>query len=135
MGHYAINVFWLLLGSVLLASTFYLMAGGTTHGRRLQTWWLERRRRRYPAPPSTPPIEQLAADLRRLRHSLLVVSPTAPLVRQRALYLAYDQVLVTAADTVAVAHHLEQLPLGAERDVERLQLEAELERAGFVLSA
>jgi hypothetical protein len=78
-------------------------------------------------------IERVAADVRRMRRSLLTVSPRASAVRVNGLYLAYDYVLVEAADILGVPHGLEHLPLGGARDLERLRLEAGLEAAGLLL--
>lgn len=78
-------------------------------------------------------IERVAADVRRMRRLLLTVSPRASAVRVNGLYLAYDYVLVEAADILQLPHRLEQLPLGGARDLERLQLEASLEEAGLLL--
>ena len=53
--------------------------------------------------------------------------------RQLGDQLAYDQVLVQLCGMVGVEQRLAQLT-GREKDVERLRAEAELERAGIVLS-
>jgi hypothetical protein len=129
------DLFPVLLSFVLLFAFLYVMARCTTYTQRLEFWLIERERRITHPAPSMVPLESIAADVRRLRRSLIEAPPRAPLVRQRGLYLAYDQVLVAAADTLEVPHTLERLPLGAERDVERLELEAEHEQAGLKLSA
>jgi hypothetical protein len=131
----AAELFPVVLSFALLLAFLFLAARCTTYTQRIEFWLIERERRiANPTPPMVP-LESIAADVRRLRRSLIEAPPRAPLVRQRGLYLAYDQALVAAADTLEVPHTLEQLPLGAERDLERLELEAELEQAGLKLSA
>jgi hypothetical protein len=103
--------------------------------RPLAFWRAGRRTRGADTPTVYGPhsIERVAADVRRIRRSLLTVSPRASAVRVHALYLAYDYVLVEAADILQVPHRIEHLPLGGARDLERLQLEASLEDAGLLL--
>ena len=48
--------------------------------------------------------------------------------------LAYDQVLIQACEMLEIEHDLKDETAGMERDIERLRVEAELERAGVVLS-
>lgn len=79
------------------------------------------------------PIEQLAADLRRLR--LAVASDQRrSATHQAANRVAYDQLLMQACAMLAVDHRLDEQTSGPERDIERIRVEAELERAGLVLS-
>ncbi len=80
------------------------------------------------------PIEQLAADLRRLR-TAVATDQQRSATHQLANRLAYDQLLMQACEMVAVSHDLDQKTAGPERDIERIRVEAELERAGIVLSA
>jgi hypothetical protein len=120
---------------ILCTGVLIVFAHGLTksvqYANELEFWWLRRRARA--AQPTLTPIEQVAADVRRVRRSLMLVPPRAPAVRVRGLYLAYDDVLMEAADILDVPHQLEHLPLGPDRDLERLQLEAGLEHAGLLL--
>lgn len=92
------------------------------------------RRLRPPAPqPVTVPVEQLAADLRRLAAALESVYNTdqpAKMERVTAAALAYDWVLLSACRTLEVAqpdpNHLP--PLDA---IDRLTVEAALARHGL----
>jgi hypothetical protein len=80
------------------------------------------------------PIQVVAADLRRLSRQLALVPSGSTLVRWRALWAAYDGVLVEAAEMLEVPHELgEQPPAGLARDVERLRVLAALEGAGLVV--
>jgi hypothetical protein len=81
------------------------------------------------------PLETVAADLRRLNRQLALVPAGTPLVRWRALWTAYDGVLMEAADQLEVPHELRDLPvqIGMERDIERLRVLAALEGAGLVV--
>lgn len=80
------------------------------------------------------PIEQLAADLRRLR-TAAATDQQRSATHQLANRVAYDQLLMQACEMVSVSHDLDKKTTGPERDIERIRVEAELERAGIVLSA
>lgn len=79
------------------------------------------------------PIERLAADLRRLR-SVLADDAHRSAAHQIGNRLAYDTVLKQACQMLDIGHDLEQNSAGMDRDIERFRVEAELERAGVVLS-
>jgi hypothetical protein len=92
------------------------------------------RRRSRPAPePMRRPVQVVAADLRRLGRQLALVPAGAPLVRWQALWAAYDDVLVEAAEQLQVPHELATTPLGMERDLERIRVLAALEGAGLTV--
>jgi hypothetical protein len=94
-----------------------------------------RRRRPPPPPPPAPrrPLQVIAADLRRLSRQLALVPAGASLVRWRALWAAYDGVLIEAADALEIPHELPSTPSGLARDLERLRLLAALEGAGLAV--
>lgn len=79
------------------------------------------------------PLEQLARDLRRLRG---VVGKDAhrSAAHQLGNRLAYDNVLVQVCTMLEIEHNLNDATGGMERDIERFRVEAELERAGVILS-
>lgn len=79
------------------------------------------------------PIEQLAADLRRLRVAVANDQQRSA-THQLANRIAYDQLLLQACEMLNVPHDLGKNTAGPERDIERIRVEAELERAGMVLS-
>ena len=79
------------------------------------------------------PLEQVAANLRRLRGVLTVDEPRSA-VHQIGDSVAYDQVLIQASEMLQIEHDLAKRSAGMERNIERLRVEAELERAGVVLS-
>jgi hypothetical protein len=79
------------------------------------------------------PLEQVAANLRRLR-GVLTVDSHRSAAHQMGNRLAYDQVLIQACEMLEIEHELGGQSAGMERDIERLRVEAELERAGVVLS-
>ncbi len=83
--------------------------------------------------PSRRSLQLVAADLRRLSRQLALVPAGAPLVRWRALWSAYDAVLVEAAELLEVPHTLPEAPVGVAREIERLRLTAALESAGLVV--
>ncbi len=75
------------------------------------------------------PLEQLIADLRRLR---VVVGEDArrSAAHQLGNRLAYDRLLAQTCDMLEVHHDLSTECIGMEREIERLRVEAELERLG-----
>jgi hypothetical protein len=79
------------------------------------------------------PIEQLAADLRRLR-AILGTDAHRSAAHQMGNRLAYDKLLTQVCEMLEVEHELEGDSIGFERDIERIRVEAELERAGLILS-
>ena len=91
------------------------------------------RRRRKQAAPVGRPIEQVAADLRRLGAQLARVPAGAPMARRRGLQAAYDDVLVEAAGLLEVPHALDTVPPGRSREVERLRLQTALAEAGLAV--
>jgi hypothetical protein len=84
--------------------------------------------------PTRRPIQVVAADLRRLSRQLALVPSGSTLVRWKALWAAYDGVLVEAAEMLEVPHELTDQPAaGMARDVERVRVLAALEGAGLVV--
>ena len=80
------------------------------------------------------PVQEVAADLRRLARELAAVPAGAPYIRWQALQVAYDRVLTEAAELLEVPHGLADLPLmGTARDVERLRIVCALEASGLVV--
>ena len=79
------------------------------------------------------PIEQLAADLRRLR-ALLGKDEHRSAAHQIGNRLAYDRLMIQICEMLDIEHELGGDSIGVERDIERFRVEAELERAGVVLS-
>ena len=79
------------------------------------------------------PIEQVAADLRRLR-AVIATDEHRSAAHQIGNRLAYDRVLVQACTMLGIEHELDSDSSGIERDIERLRVEADLERVGVVIS-
>ena len=79
------------------------------------------------------PLEQLAADLRRLR-GILSTDAHRSAAHQMGNRLAYDKLLMQVCEMLEIEHDLEADSIGFERDIERIRVEAELERAGLILS-
>jgi hypothetical protein len=95
---------------------------------------LLRRLRRKPGPlPQGPPIEKLAADLRRVHQVLVHYGPGTPVVRRIGTQQAYDQLLIQACRAVEVPHRLDRLRPGTELELERLRVEEQLRDAGLVI--
>ncbi|MGI3782489.1 MAG: hypothetical protein ACRYG2_17140 [Janthinobacterium lividum] len=79
------------------------------------------------------PLERLAADLRRLREVVRADAHRSA-AQQLGNRLAYDQVLMQACSMLEIEHDLREETTGIERDIERLRVEAELERAGVTVT-
>jgi hypothetical protein len=119
-----------------------ILLGLLVAGLGITERWLSGGTARRPRPhsPSTGdtaprrrPLQVVAADVRRLSRQLALVPAGAPLVRWKALWAAYDAVLVEAAEQLEVSHELATAPVGMLRDLERLRLLAALEGAGLTV--
>ncbi|HEX7105131.1 MAG TPA: hypothetical protein VF218_04125 [Acidothermaceae bacterium] len=102
---------------------------------------IARRCRRWRTPPQLPlgpPIEQIAANLRRLQDWLDLYDESAPLpgkaTKVTATLLAYDRVLADACRALDVAESLEETR-GFEHEAERLRVQAALADAGLTLAS
>jgi hypothetical protein len=91
------------------------------------------RRRRGPE-PSGPPIERLAADLRRVHRVLVNFPEGASAAKRYGARQAYDALLVQACAAVDVRHRLDCTAEGLDRDIERLRVEEALREAGVRVS-
>jgi hypothetical protein len=135
LGKIALHIIILVpVGVVLL---YGLLAGrwdaAITNWRESRRQKAERRRNlRAMRRQQGVPLEQVAANLRRLRGVLIVDAHRS--VHQIGNRVAYDQVLIQASEMLQIEHDLAKRSAGMERDIERLRVEAELERAGVVLS-
>lgn len=88
------------------------------------------RRPRAVVVPLRRPVEDVGADLRRLQASFR--RDGLRFAKYEGCRQAYDKVLGEAADMVELAHLLEVLPPGTERDRERERVEMLLEDAGLL---
>lgn len=90
-------------------------------------------RRHLPPPtaPAGPPIEVIAADLARLRAATVSAPPGTSHVRRVATLAAYDDALAQACVALGLPDTLSELPLGTDREAERLRVEVLLETAGL----
>ena len=79
------------------------------------------------------PLEQLAADLRRLYPDAHFPRAGLRMPKQRGILMAYDKRLAETAAALDVGTDLVELPIiGFEREVERLRVEHALAEAGVV---
>ncbi|MEV6877325.1 hypothetical protein [Amycolatopsis sp. NPDC051128] len=91
------------------------------------------REKRAKPQPQGPPIERVAADLRRV-HRLLVDYPAGtPAARRFGTRQAYDELLTQACHQVGVPHRLAELPEGMDREIERLRVEQSLRERGLAV--
>ena len=116
-----------------IAATFvharFLLDTGTGVARRLHLL------RPPPVRPDGPPLETLAATLRRLRPRVHSPRPGTAVARQRGIAAAYDDALVNTARGLHVPTTLADLPEGYDRAAERLRLEDQLAQAGLCWQA
>jgi hypothetical protein len=82
-----------------------------------------------------PPIERLAADLRRLAAACLDCPRGTSRARRLGLLTAYDEALAAACAALEVPQVLDTLPVGVDRELERMRVEAALESAGLSFRA
>jgi hypothetical protein len=85
-----------------------------------------------PDEPCVPPIERIAADLRRLGRQRIDIGNRSP-VWHLAVQRAYDDRLRIACRALNVTHHLNDLS-GVDLDIERLRVEGELQSTGLAMS-
>ena len=83
-----------------------------------------------PVVPLRRPVEQVAADVRRLR--VAFGREGLRFEKWEGTRLAYDAALAEAADTVEIDHLLGVLPPGVDRDRERVRVVRLLEQAGVL---
>jgi hypothetical protein len=124
----------ILVGVPLMANAIHDLLSGR---------WDEHLGRRPPSGPADAgaaaphlrgrPIEQLAADLRRLRVAV-ATDQRRSATHQLATRVAYDQLLMQACQMLNVPHELGKNTAGPQRDIERIRVEADQERAGNELS-
>jgi hypothetical protein len=81
--------------------------------------------------PTGPPIEQIAADLRRLGQQRIGVATRSP-VWFAAVQRAYDDRLGLACHELEIVEHLHELT-GIDLEIERVRVEGELQSAGLTL--
>ena len=81
--------------------------------------------------PDGPPLEELAATLRRLHPAVRAPRAETTTVRQRGILAAYDGGLVAAAAALGVPTTLADVPDGLDHEAERLRVEHELQKAGL----
>jgi hypothetical protein len=81
--------------------------------------------------PLCRPIEDVAADVRRLRAAL--DRPGLTFAKWEGTRQAYDATLAEAADILGAEHRLLRLPPGTLHDFERQRVERLLERSGLRL--
>lgn len=79
------------------------------------------------------PLERLVGDLRRLRLAVSTDQHRSA-AHQLGNRLAYDRVLAQVCAMLDIEHELDTDVSGLERDIERIRVEADLERAGVALS-
>ena len=125
-----LGIFW---AELPLLDRWILRRGRPDREPRRPHYVLRSNRVRPNVDPSRRSIQLVAADLRRLSRQLALVPAGAPLVRWRALWFAYDAVLMEAADLLEISHDLPATEVGIARDIERLRLLAALEGAGLVV--
>lgn len=86
-----------------------------------------------PQPPAGPPVEEVAADLRRLARQRTAVGSRSP-VWFAAVHRAYDERLGVACRELEIPEYLHDLD-GVDLEIERVRVEGLLEQAGLRLAA
>ncbi len=128
------GVFQLALLTVLPGVGLWLLLNGRQVAARLAR--AARRAHVLAAPPERPagpPLEKIAADIRRIAAQLEANGPEATRVRRVATILAYDEALAAACHALGLPDTLTALPVGPPRDAERGRVEQALAREGLLL--
>lgn len=86
---------------------------------------------RVPDVPAGPPIEHVAADLRRLSRQRTGVASRSP-IWYTAVQRAHDERLRVACRQLGIEEHLSELT-GVDLDVERVRVEGTLEATGLLV--
>ena len=94
---------------------------------------LHRHGHRAAPAPAGPPIEELAADLRRLARQRTGAASNSPFWFA-AVERAYDERLNLACRELEIVHYLDELT-GIDLDIERVRVEGLLQAAGLGLPA
>jgi hypothetical protein len=124
-----INVVWY----VLIASAPLILLWLAVRAPALVDELKDRRATRLRATrPHGPPLERLAADLRRLRAEL-VNDPHDNYLRRRALLMAYDSVLRDICARLEIPNGLLPENTGPDLEFERLRAESAIQEAGVSL--
>ena len=94
---------------------------------------IERMRRRGKVEPSGRPIEQIAADVRRLGIRYHCLDPRVSFAKSDGVRRAYDGVLAECCAALDLTHLLAVIAPGPDLDVERARVEDLLEDSGLTL--
>jgi hypothetical protein len=120
---------------VVLAGLWVLADLGVYRDRALRVARALRLSQPLPPHPAGPPIEQIAADIRRIRAQIKQAPSGLPVARMRGWMEAYDDLLVAACQALDLENRLRAVPAGVERDLERERIERLLMRAGLRLGS
>ena len=120
---------------VVLAGLWVLADLGVYRDRALRVARALRLSQPLPTHPAGPPIEQIAADIRRIRAQIKQAPSGLPVARMRGWMEAYDDLLVAACQALDLENRLRAVPAGVERDLERERIERLLMRAGLRLGS
>ena len=102
----------LKVGSILAVLAFlWVVLDWDTYARRARRLAVQLR---SPAPPrpTGPPVEQIAADLRRIQREIEQAPHDMPAARRRGWVRAYDDVLVAACRALGEEERIYALPRG-----------------------
>jgi hypothetical protein len=131
------SALWIAITAALIYAAVRVPDARTPLGERLSAA-MSRRRRAPTSAPLGPPIEEIAANLRRLQAWLDRYDDPTPLpgkaTKVAATLLAYDRVLADACLALEIRESLGETD-GFEHEAERLRVQAALLDAGFVLAA
>ena len=82
--------------------------------------------------PVGPPIERIAADVRRIRTDIRHTPPGMPVARRRGWSAAYDDVLIAACRALDLETRLGSQLAPRDLELERERVERMLVRAGLL---
>ena len=130
----AVGVIKLTAAALMPVAVLYVMLNFGKVSRvvlRVLRWCRLAPKAKPEPPPPLVPLQKITTDLCRLSTAMRDVPPEASRARKRGLLVAYDEVLGKAALALDVPQALAELPLGMDRDLERMRVESDLRDAGL----
>jgi hypothetical protein len=129
----ALGVVVSVVAAVIPVGMIWVLVHADEIGERALAAGRKLRLVRPPTPVLTndPPIERIAADLRRLSIARQQIGHGTPAIRRRGVQLAYEAKLEAACRALGVPHALDELADGMDREIEKMRIEAALENAGL----
>ena len=121
----------MLAATVALSALAYCLGALMgPRGESLREWVRVKLGLQRPPKPDGRPIEEIAADLRRLAGRYHTLDPRTSYIKVEAVRHAYDRTLAECCASLSITQLLGVLPAGPELDAERERVEVQLAGCG-----